>query len=617
MLADDHPDRIQITFDDRRLVANAGLLLPVTLAQHLGLRELVDHHLDLGNAPGRANPGDKMLTLVASALAGGDCIDDADVLRTGGTAQTLGCVVKAPSTLGTFLRSFRWGHVRQLDRVSRELLARAWSAGAGPGDAPFTIDLDSTICETYGLAKEGARDHGYTGKRGYHPLLAVAAGTGDVLMARLREGRANTARGAAHFLRETVGRVRYAGARGQLTVRADSGFYTHAIVAACRRMDVRFSITVRQHARLRSLIEAIPEQDWTPIPYWMEGAADVAETSYTPFQSKPDAAPVRLIVRRVKPTPGSQLALFATYSYHGFITDREGETLELEADHRRHAEIENAIRDLKYGVGLNHLPSGRFPANGAWLAVQVIAHNLARWTARIGLGEQIVTTKTLRRRFFSMAGRLTRSARRLTLHLPQDADVCCIGLKGLRGDDSNYQNLEYRNLESSPGSVKADATRAPCGELEVERRAASPEKPDECQVAASVRALGPSPWEMEKIERPLNMGVLPDSDEMLRPESDGEARKLVQVAIDPLVGEKVPVVLEHGRCRHPLAILLASVMVLDDVVFLECAAGCGHRLYSDRGPLECPCHWPPAKAVQVGRALLLPPRLPNSGASRP
>ena len=132
MLADDHPDRIQITFDDRRLVANAGLLLPVTLAQHLGLRELVDHHLDLGNAPGRANPGDKMLTLVASALAGGDCIDDADVLRTGGTAQTLGCVVKAPSTLGTFLRSFRWGHVRQLDRVSRELLARAWSAGAGP-----------------------------------------------------------------------------------------------------------------------------------------------------------------------------------------------------------------------------------------------------------------------------------------------------------------------------------------------------------------------------------------------------------------------------------------------------------------------------------------------------
>ena len=181
MLPRNHPDRIQIAFDDHRLVNNAGLILPATLAQHVGLRELVDRHLDLGDAPGRANAGDKMLTLVASALAGGDCIDDTDALRAGGTVGVLGCVVKAPSTLGTFLRSFRWGHVRQLDRVSRELLARAWAAGAGPGDAPFTIDLDSTICETYGLAKEGARHHGYTGKRGYHPLLAVAAGTGDVL----------------------------------------------------------------------------------------------------------------------------------------------------------------------------------------------------------------------------------------------------------------------------------------------------------------------------------------------------------------------------------------------------------------------------------------------------
>ena len=298
------------------------------------------------------------------------------------------------------------------------MLARAWQAGAGPGDGPLTIDLDSTICETYGLAKEGARHHGYTGKRGYHPLLAVAAGTGDVLMSRLREGRANTARGAAHFLRETVGRVRHAGAKGQLTVRADSGFYTHAVVAVCRKTKVRFSITIRQRASLRNLIEAIPEADWTPIPYWMDGAADVAETAYTPFQSEPDAAPVRLIVRRVKPAPGSQLALFASYSYHGFITDRDGEMLELEADHRGHAEIENAIRDLKYGVGLNHLPSGRFAANGAWLAVQAMAHNLARWTARIGLGEQIVTTKTLRRRVLALARRLTRSARRLTLHLP-------------------------------------------------------------------------------------------------------------------------------------------------------------------------------------------------------
>jgi len=167
MLPPEQPDRIHVAFDDHRLVANAGLLLPVTLAHHLGLRELADRHVDLGDAPGRANPGDKMLTLVASALAGGDCIDDADALRTGGTACAIGCTVKAPSTLGTFLRSFRCGHARQLDRVSREALARAWAVGAGPGDDPLTIDLDSTICETYGLSKEGAQSHNYTGQRGY------------------------------------------------------------------------------------------------------------------------------------------------------------------------------------------------------------------------------------------------------------------------------------------------------------------------------------------------------------------------------------------------------------------------------------------------------------------
>ena len=237
-------------------------------------------------------------------------------------------------------------------------------------------------------------------------------------MVRLREGRANTARGAAHFLRETVGRVRYAGARGQLTVRADSGFYTHAIVAACRRMDVRFSITVRQSASLRSLSRPYPSRTgrpsptgWRAPPTWRNQLHSLPEWA----RRRAGAAhrPAREAHARFPVGPLRQLQLSRLHHH------REGDTLELEADHRRHAEIENAIRDLKYGVGLNHLPSGRFPANGAWLAVQVIAHNLARWTARIGLGEQIVTTKTLRRRFFSMAGRLTRSARRLTLHLPQ------------------------------------------------------------------------------------------------------------------------------------------------------------------------------------------------------
>lgn len=411
-------DRLDVAFDDDRLVADAGLVLPATLAQHLGLRELVDEHLDLGRASGRANAGDKMLSLVMSALAGGDCIDDADALRAGGTERILGFALKAASTLGTFLRSFRWGHVRQLDRVSRELLARAWASGAGPGAGPLTIDLDSTICQTYGLAKEGATRFTHTGVRGYHPLLAIAADTGEVLMARLRGGNANSGRSAGHFLRETIGRVRYAGASGPLTVRADSGFYAHAVVAMCRKLDVRFSVTIRQHRSIRRLIETIPESAWLPIPYWIAGGADVAETTYTPFKAEKGAVPVRLIVRRVKPTPGSQLALFTLYDHHAFITDREGGMLALEADHRRHAEVENAIRDLKHGMGLNHLPSGRFAANGAWLAVQVMAHDLARWTARIGLGTGIVTTKTLRRRLFGLVGRLTRSARRVRLHLP-------------------------------------------------------------------------------------------------------------------------------------------------------------------------------------------------------
>ena len=420
MLPRNHPDRIQIAFDDHRLVANAGLLLPATLALHLGLSQLVQQRLDLGDAPGRANPGDKIMTLVASALAGGDCIDDADALRAGGAACALGSVVKAPSTLGIFLRSFRWGHVRQLDRGEPRV------AGTGMAGRSRTRRRAIYHRPRFDHLRDLRPGQGGRPPPRLHrrPGLSPAAG-------RRRRHRRRADGPAARGPRQhrpaapPTSCVRRWGGCATVEpgdnsqVRADSGFYTHAVVAVCRRMDVRFSITIRQHKSLHNLIETIPEDAWTPIPYWVDGAADVAETTYTPFQAEPDAAPVRLIVRRVKPTPGSQLALFARYSYHGFITDRDGETLELEADHRRHAEIENAIRDLKYGVGLNHMPSGRFAANGAWLAVQVMAHNLARWTARIGLGERIATTKTLRRRFFALVGRITRSARRLTLHLPQ------------------------------------------------------------------------------------------------------------------------------------------------------------------------------------------------------
>ena len=255
------PDRIKVMFDDDAAVGDGGLVLPMLLADRLGLRELVDKNLKLGDAPGRANVGLKATALVASLLAGGDSIDDADALRAGQCPAVVGQWIPAPSTLGTFLRSISGGHARQLDAVSRVLLVRAFQAGAGPGDAPFTLDLDSSICETYGLAKQGGAKFTCTHVRGYHPLLAVMAGTGDVVHARLRGGNANSGRGAASFLVETFARVRAAGATGQMTLRADSGFYSHKVVDACRAGGVRSSITVRLNKGLRRLIDAIPEEE--------------------------------------------------------------------------------------------------------------------------------------------------------------------------------------------------------------------------------------------------------------------------------------------------------------------------------------------------------------------
>jgi Transposase DDE domain group 1 len=410
------PDQITVTFDHDQAVADAGLILPASLAEGLLLRELFDTHVDLGEAPGAANVGDKAMTLIHSALAG----------ASGSTTPT-GCgpVPPARSWGIGWPRPRRWGcscarspgdRPTLLDQVAGQALGRAWAAGAGPGPWPLTIDLDATHCETYGLCKQGASKVGRDGTRGYHPLLAAVAGTGDVVHSRLRAGVANSGRGAASFVTETINRARRAGATGPITLRADSGFYHHKVLAACQQAGVTCSVTVRLDSAVQTAIARIPEPAWTPIPYWLEGGADVAETSYRPFGRR--GRVMRLIVRRVRPTPGSQLALFCDYDYHGFVTDRDGDTLELEADHRRHAEVENTIRDLKYGVGLNHLPSGRFAANAAWLTLNVVAHNLARWTSRIGLGETLVTTKTLRTRYLDLPGRLTRSARRWHLHLP-------------------------------------------------------------------------------------------------------------------------------------------------------------------------------------------------------
>jgi Transposase DDE domain group 1 len=399
-------DQLDICFDDTHAVANAGLLLPATLAERLGIEQAADQVIDLGGQAGAHRPGRKLLTLVHAMLAGADCIDDADLLRCGATSQVLGHRVMAPSTLGTFLRSFTFGHVRQLDRLTEQLLTRAWAAGAGPGDGPMTMDLDSTVCEVHGDHKQGAA-YGYTHTLGYHPLVASRAHSGEILHARQRTGRANTARGTARFVDELAARVRRAGASGELTMRMDSGFWSAKTIRACRRHRLRYSITVRQTTPIRAAIATIDEQAWVDIVYPEGGLAQVAETRYQGD---------RLIVRRTR-LIGAQAELFPTWRYHAFVTDRVGTAVWLDADHRRHAVVELCIRDLKGGVGLRHHPSGKF---AAWLVIATLAHNLLRWIAAIGLGArgELVVAKTLRRALLALPGRITRSAKRYRLHLP-------------------------------------------------------------------------------------------------------------------------------------------------------------------------------------------------------
>jgi len=413
--------RVSVSFDETNLVPNAGLLPAAVLAQRIDLTGMVDRRLRL--AKHGANSGAKALTVIGSMLAGGDSIDDVAVLRAG-AAGVLFDSTRAPSTVGSWLRAHKWSNVRQHDAISRELLARLWAAGAGPTDltAPLTIDVDSTIVEVAGRKKQGAA-FGYTKVRGYHPQLATCAQTGQVLMCRLRGGSAGAARGAASFLTETFSRVRAAGATGQLTVRADSAFYSKTVIATAVKFGVRFSITARQDKRIRAAIEAIEESAWQPIPYWLStpevSGADIAETEYIVFAGTKHARKVRLGVRRVRPTPGSQLALFTTWDYHAFVTDRDLSLAELEADHRRHAVVEQTIAELK-SAGLAHMPSGNFMANAAWLALTVMAHNLGR-AVGILAGPDLCrsTAATLRRKVFTMPGRLVQTGRRRRLRLPE------------------------------------------------------------------------------------------------------------------------------------------------------------------------------------------------------
>ena len=411
-------DRIEATFDDGTLVADAGLIVPATLMVRLGLEAVVNQTVRLVGRVGGALPGRKVLTLVVAILAGASHIDHVDRLRAGATHKVLPFRVMAPSTLGTFLRAFTFGHIRQLDAVIAETIRRAWRLGAGPGAAPMTIDVDSTICEVHGKQKHGAA-YGYTKVLGYHPLLATRADTGEILHARLRKG--SSQRGVKRFVEELVARVRRAGATGLLTVRADSGFWSYELIDTLGRLGVHWSITVAINTQVKAAIAGIDEAAWIPIVYPDGGEAHVAETIYVTGHAKHRRA-VRLVVRRTRLTDPAQLALWPDWRHHVFITNVELPTVAVDEFHRDHATVELAIRDLKDGAGLEHCPSGRFFANAAWLACAVLAHNITRWTARLGgmhPHNELTVARTVRTRVLALPGRLVNRSGRLLLRLPR------------------------------------------------------------------------------------------------------------------------------------------------------------------------------------------------------
>ena len=418
-------DGLEAVFDDSCLVADGGLLLTGTVMHRLGLEAMVDETVRLDGRVAGSGSGRKVLTLVASMLVGGCCIDDVERLRAGASQAVLPFRVVAPSTAGSFLRSFTFGHVRQLDKAAELALARAWSVGAAPSVAEMTLDLDSTVCEVCGRAKHGAA-YGHTKVLGYHPLVAVRSDTGEVLHSRMRSG--SSQRGNEHFARETLARVRRLGAHAAVTVRADAGFFSYDMIAAIGAHGASYSITIPQNAKVKAAAAAIVEDAWAPIAYTRGGEAQVAETTIEAGRRGdklrgPDAKPakLRLVIRRSR-LLGAQGELWPNWRYHCFVTDRHDlDTKAADANHRGHATVELAIRDLKEGSGLSRCPSGQFPANGAWLACCVLAHNLVRWTARLGRthpARQLTVAATIRNRLLTVPGRLVNHSGRHKLRLP-------------------------------------------------------------------------------------------------------------------------------------------------------------------------------------------------------
>jgi hypothetical protein len=341
-------------------------------------------------------------------VLGADSIDDTGVLRAGRTRRLLGGWLPAPSTLGTFLRAFTFGHVRQLDALLGRSLERAWQAGAGPGAGRLVIDVDSFVGEVCGYLKQGAA-YGYTKLFGYHPIVATRADTREALHIRLRKGSANTQKGIMRFTDELIARVTRAGATGVKLLRADSGFWNTKVFERLERAGWQYSIGVRMIKTVRAAFEAIPEDAWAKIAdYPDDGEAQIAETVY---------GGRRLIVRRTR-LVGAQAELWPDWRHFCFLTNRDEDIALVEAEHRDHAVVEQVIADLK-DQALAHFPSGHFHANSAWTVLAALAHNLLRWTQLLGLPDTTVrAARTLRRRLLSIPGRLTSHARAWTLHLP-------------------------------------------------------------------------------------------------------------------------------------------------------------------------------------------------------
>jgi len=426
-------------FDEPNLVSAAGLVPVMRLAQDAGLVRLADEWLTVPTDKG-ANAGGKVSALVAGMVAGADSIDDMALLRHGGMGRLIGRPY-APSTLGSFLRAFAFGHVRQLDAVASRFLAglAARTPLLGGVDGHVMVDVDDTIIEVHGHAKQGA-GFGYSGVRGLNALLATvtpAVGAPVIVAQRLRKGSCGSPRGAQRLVRDALAvlrAVRSPGVTGRVLLRADSAFYGHATIGAAIRAGAQVSITVRADPKVKEAISAIPDDAWTTIEYtdavfdeqsraWIS-RAEVAEVPFTAFSSrkKAEQVPGRLVVRRVPdlnpPANPAQASLFDLWRFHAFFTTSDLDTVTADKTHRQHAIIEQVNADLKNSA-LAHLPSAQFAANSAWLALATMAFNLSRAAATIsGARLNKATTATIRRTLITVPARIASSARRLTLHLP-------------------------------------------------------------------------------------------------------------------------------------------------------------------------------------------------------